>query len=97
MCLSLYTATMTTNQHTTLVKTGLSLFRLSPQFVKDDVLVPATEAANKRLKPLSCNSVLAVVTTALQCVKREYPSTINSSQPGVCAVRVCGRGRTQFS
>ncbi|CBN75069.1 poly (ADP-ribose) polymerase family, member 8 [Ectocarpus siliculosus] len=43
-------------------------------FCEDDVLVPATEAANGRLRPLSCNSVRAVVTTVLQCVKREAAS-----------------------
>ncbi|CAN0564641.1 unnamed protein product, partial [Ectocarpus sp. 12 AP-2014] len=41
---------------------------------QDDVLVPATEAANGRLRPLSCNSVRAAVTTVLQCVKREAGS-----------------------
>lgn len=40
---------------------------------QDDALAPAAEAANERLRPLSCNSVLAVVTTVLQCVKREAP------------------------
>ncbi|CAB1117710.1 unnamed protein product [Ectocarpus sp. CCAP 1310/34] len=43
-------------------------------FCEDDVLVPATEAANGRLRPLSCNSVRAAVTTVLQCVKREAGS-----------------------
>ncbi|CAM9142881.1 unnamed protein product [Laminaria digitata] len=43
-------------------------------FCEDDALAPAAEAANERLRPLSCNSVLAVVTTVLQCVKREAPS-----------------------
>lgn len=42
---------------------------------QDDVLVPATEAANVRLRPLSGNSVRAAVTTVLQCVKREAAST----------------------
>lgn len=37
-------------------------------------MVPAVEAANDRLRPLSCNSVLAVVTTVLKCVKRDAPN-----------------------
>lgn len=48
--------------------------------------MPATEAANDRLRPLSCNSVLAVVTTALQCVKKELPP-LGSSPAGVVCVR----------
>eukprot|EP00752_Nemacystus_decipiens_P011404 g10128.t1 len=55
-------------------------------FCEDDDLVPATEAANDRLRPLSCNSVLAVVTTALQCAKRELPP-LTSSPAGVGAAR----------
>lgn len=50
----------------------------APECAQDDDLVPATEAANDRLRPLSCNSVLAVVTTALQCVKKEFPPLMSS-------------------
>lgn len=60
-----------------------------PELEQDDDLVPATEAANDRLRPLSCNSVLAVVTTALQCVKRELPPLGSSPMGTYLRVYVC--------